>query len=435
MARFRSSEAGLSRAKNCLARYTCPIMIDIRELKTNPDPYRQAAAAKGIGIDSIDRIIKLDNRRIELLGTVEALRAQLNVKGKPSAQELETLQTAKAKLADLDVKLKDIEAELHQESLLVPNLIAPNTPEGGEDNNREDRSWGEHKSYEFEIKDHLTIAEANGWVDFERGAKVAGSKFYYLRGSLVRLELAVTQLVYDLVAKHGLEPMLVPHMVNSRVLEASGYQPRGEEQQSYKIENDDLTLIGTAEIPLTGFYGDEILPLEKLPAAFIGLSPAYRREAGAYGKYSKGLFRVHQFNKLEMYVFCTPETSAEWHQKLVKIEEDICQALELPYRLVRIAAADMGAPAYEKYDVEYWSPIEQTYRELMSCSNVTDFQSRRLNIRYRADDGAVKFVHTLNGTAAAFSRLPIALLENHQQADGSVRLPKLLAHYYGSEVL
>ncbi len=410
-------------------------MIDIRELKSNPEPYRAAAASKGIGADSINRIIKLDNRRIELLGSVEALRAQLNVKGKPSAKELVTLQAAKVKLAALDTELRDVETELHDESLMVPNLLAPNTPEGGEADSREERSWGEHRTFDFEPKDHLAIAEAHGWVDFERGAKVAGSKFYYVRGPLVRLELAVTQLVYDLVAKHGLEPMLVPHMVNSRVLEATGYQPRGEEQQSYKIEGDDLTLIGTAEIPLTGFFGDEIMPAASLPTAFIGLSPAYRREAGAYGKYSKGLFRVHQFNKLEMYVFCTPETSEEWHQKLVKIEEDICQALELPYRLVRIAAKDMGAPAYEKYDVEYWSPIEQTYRELMSCSNVTDFQSRRLNIRYRADDGSVRFVHTLNGTAAAFSRLPIALLENHQQADGSIRLPKTLAHYYGSEVL
>lgn len=410
-------------------------MIDTRALKSDPKPYRAAAASKGIGVHSIDRIIKLDDQRIELLGTVEALRAQLNVKGKPTAEDLVALQAAKARLADLDIKLKDVAVELHQECLMVPNLLAPNTPEGGEDHNREDRSWGEHKTYDFELKDHLAIAEAHEWVDFERGAKVAGSKFYYLRGSLVKLELAVTQMIYDLVAKHGLEPMLVPHMVNSRVLEASGYQPRGDEQQSYKIENDDLTLIGTAEIPLTGFFGDEIIAADKLPVAFIGLSPAYRREAGAYGKYSKGLYRVHQFNKLEMYVFCTPETSVEWHQKLVKIEEDICQALELPYRLVRIAAGDMGAPAYEKYDIEYWSPIEQTYRELTSCSNVTDFQSRRLNIRYRATDGSVKFVHTLNGTAAAFSRLPIALIENHQQADGSVRLPKKLAHYYGSEVL
>jgi len=251
----------------------------------------------------------------------------------------------------------------------------------------------------------------------------------------VKLETAVTQFIFETLEADGFVPAIVPNMVTSRVAAGSGYLPRGEERQIYKIEGEDLNLVATAEMALTGLYADEILDQADLPKMFIGSSPAYRMEAGAYGKYSKGLYRVHQFNKLEMYVFCLPTESAEWHRKLVAIEEKICQALELPYRLVRIAAGDMGAPAYKKYDVEYWSPIENEYRELMSCSDVTDYQARRLNIRYRDDAGKAQFVHTLNGTAAAFSRLPIALLENHQQADGRIKVPQALVKYYGREFL
>ncbi len=410
-------------------------MIDIKHLRTNPHDYETSATLRGMDAGVVKKTLALDAKRVELLQDVEALRAELNIKGKPTADELEKLQLKKEKLLKLEISLKDIETELSTHLMLVPNILAENTPKGGEENNREERSWGKKPKFDFEAKDHMALGEANGWIDFERGAKVAGSKFYYLKGSLVRLELAVSQMIFDLVEKQGLVPTQVPHMVNGRILEGTGFQPRGEEDQSYRIEGEDLTMIGTAEIPLTGYFADEILASDQLPTAFIGVSPAYRKEAGAYGKYSKGLYRVHQFNKLEMYVFCKPEDSSLWHQKLVKIEEDICQALELPYRVVRIAAGDMGAPAYEKYDIEYWSPIEEMYRELMSCSNVTDYQARRLNIRYRDESGKTQIVHTLNGTAAAFSRLPIALLETHQQADGSIALPKALQSYYGGKTL
>lgn len=410
-------------------------MIDLKAFRSHPDTYKAAAASKHIGEAAVERIQHLDSSHLELLRQVEHLRATLNVKGKPSANQLVELQTAKAQLITLESQLKAVDAQLQDALLEVPNLLAPNTPEGGEEANREEYAWGEHRQADFELKDHLTLGETNGWIDFERGAKVAGSKFYFLRGPLPRLELAVTQLVYAMVRQISMDPILVPHMVTSRIAAGSGYLPRGEERQIYKVEDTDLNLIATAEMPITGYFADEILLPDQLPTALIGSSPAYRMEAGAYGKYSKGLYRVHQFNKLEMYVFCTPETSAEWHHKLVRIEQDICEALELPYRVVRIAAGDMGAPAYEKYDIEYWSSVEQEYRELMSCSNVTDFQARRLNIRYRQTDGTTQFVHTLNGTAAAFSRLPIALLETHQQADGSVRVPNALQPYYGSEVL
>jgi seryl-tRNA synthetase len=410
-------------------------MIDIRDLRARPDEYRHAAKQKGIGVDALEATLKLDVERRKLMAEAEERRAELNVKGKPTPEQLKNLQKVKAELAWLDEKLSKVDVQYNEAIQTIPNLIAPNTPEGGEEDNRQERTSGEHPKFDFEPKDHLTLAESKGWLDFERGAKVAGSKFYYLMGPLVKLEFAVAQMVFELLEKQGFVPALVPNMVTTRVAAGTGYLPRGEERQIYKIEGEDLNLIATAEMPLTGYYADEILEREQLPKAFIGYSPAYRMEAGAYGKYSKGLYRVHQFNKLEMYVFCLPEESEKWHQKLVKLEEDICQALELPYRVVRIAAGDLGGAAYEKYDVEYWSPLENTYRELMSCSNVTDYQARRLNIRYRDADGKAQLVHTLNGTAAAFSRLPIALLESHQQKDGSVKVPKVLTKYYGGETL
>ena len=227
--------------------------------------------------------------------------------------------------------------------------------------------------------------------------------------------------------------MAVPHMVNTRTASGTGYLPRGEERQIYKIEGEDLNLIATAEMPITGFHADEILNGDQLPLLYAGLSPSYRMEGGAYGKYNKGLFRTHQFNKLELYVFCKPEESEEWHQKLIQMEEELCQALEIPYQLVRIAAGDLGGAAYKKYDINYWSPFDSEYRELMSCSNVTDYQARRLNIRFRNQEGKTEFVHTLNGTAAAMSRIPIALIENHQNKDGSVTLPKVLVPWMGGK--
>lgn len=406
-------------------------MIDIRNLRANPDQYRQAAKLKGIGVKAVEAALKLDEERRGLLVKVEALRAELNVKGKPTPEQLEKLQKAKGELGELEGKLAKLEEDFDEAMGQIPNLLAEGTPEGGEEDNRQERTWGGELKHNSWAKDHLTMAEERGWLDFERGAKVAGSKFYFTMGPLVRLEFAVSQMILDLLEAEGFTPALVPNMVTGRVAAGTGYLPRGEERQIYKIEGEDLNLIATSEMPLTGFFADEILEPAMLPKAFVGWSPSYRMEAGAYGKYSKGLFRVHQFNKLEMYVFCRPEDSAQWHQKLMALEEQICQALELPYRVVRIAAGDMGAPAYEKYDVEYWSPLEQTYRELMSCSNVTDYQARRLNIRYRDAEGKPQFVHTLNGTAAAFSRLPIAMLEVHQQADGSVRLPEALRGYMG----
>jgi seryl-tRNA synthetase len=410
-------------------------MIDLRDLRENPDTYKESASLRGLNADVIDAALGYDADRTALIGQVETLRASLNLKGKPSDDELEKLKKSKAHLLELESKLDKIETNLDEQLSQIPNLMAPNTPVGGEEANRTEKDWGDHREFDFKPQDHMAIAEKNKWIDFERGAKVAGSKFYFLKGSLVKLEFALTQFIINKLSAEGFEPMMVPHLVSGKVASGTGYLPRGEERQIYKIDGEDLNLIATSEMPITGFYADEILDLETLPAAFVGHSPSYRVESGSYGKYSKGLYRVHQFNKLEMYVFCLPKDSEQWHQKLLTLEEEICQALGIPYRVVRIASGDLGAPAYKKYDIEYWSPVENDYRELMSCSSVTDFQSRRLNVRYRGEDGKIHFVHTLNATAAAFSRMPIAILENHQQADGSIKVPEALVHYYGGNIL
>ncbi len=406
-------------------------MLDIQFVRDNPELVAEKAKQKGYDVD-IQQLLGFDQKRRELLQKVEELRRERNeiadgMKGqRPSDEQIAKGREIKDRLANLEHQLGAIEKEFQDLLETVPNITPDDTPLGGEEANRPEKKWGEASALTFEVADHLTWGEKHGLIDFERGAKVAGNKFYFLKGALAELDLAILQMGMQLAIKHGFTPMLVPHMVNTRVASGTGYLPRGEERQIYKIEGQDLNLIATAEMPITGYHADEILDGKNLPLLYVGLSPSYRLEAGAYGKHSKGLYRVHQFNKLELYVFCQPEESEQWHQKLIALEEEFCQILEIPYRLVRIAAGDLGGPAYKKFDVEYWTPVEQTYRELMSCSNVTDYQARRLNIRYRDEEGKTVFVHTLNGTAAALSRIPIALIENHQTRGGQVVLPTAL---------
>ena len=310
-------------------------------------------------------------------------------------------------------------------------LFSEDTPLGGEEANKVVEQWGD--TAKRPIKDHLTWLEERDLVDFERGAKVAGSKFYYSKGTLAELEMALSQYALQKAIGHGFTPMLVPNMVNSDVIGGTGYAPRGEEKQIYSVEGEDLHLIATAEIPLTAYHKDEILDVKQLPLLYVGWSPCYRMEAGAYGKHSKGIFRVHQFYKVEMYVFCEPEESEEWHEKLMQIEEEILQELSIPYHKLAIAAGDLGAPAYKKFDLEYFSPLDAEYRELTSCSNVTDYQARRLNIRYKNNEGKVQFVHTLNGTAMVSSRGPIAIIENFQTEEGDVIIPEVLRPFMGGK--
>jgi seryl-tRNA synthetase len=409
-------------------------MLDIRFIRENKELVEKSTKAKGYHID-VDEVIRRGEARNDKLHVREDLKRQLNEissssKGMQPSEEIIT--RAKEIKEKLDVARKefreadDVEHDLRKE---VPNVIPDDTPIGGEEANQEIKKWGDTAEKEFEIKDHLSWGEERGLIDFERGAKVAGNKFYFLKGPLVELELAVFQLGIDLAKKHGFIPMMVPHLVNTRTLEGAGFSARGEEKQIYKVEDEDLNLIATAEIPLTGYHADEILARANLPIKYAGLSPAYRVEGGAYGKHNRGLFRTHQFNKLELYVYCQPQDSEDWHQKMVAMEEEFCHQLKIPYRVVRIAAGDLGAPAYKKFDIEYWSPVDKAYRELMSCSNVTDYQAQRLNIRYKKTDSASEFVHTLNGTLAATSRIPIAIIENFQAKDGSVQVPKALQPY------
>jgi len=410
-------------------------MLDIQYIRDNRALVQKCADEKGIKLD-IDELLKLDQKRSKVFVPLQELQQERNnmqrdLKGKPSDSDIKHGKELREKITKLEDEFRHIEDKYAPMRDAVPNIYPKDTPLGGEEANKPEKHYGEAKKKV--IKDHLTWGEAHGYLDFERGAKVAGSKFYYTKGPLVEMEYACIQLAMAVAMKHGFTPMTVPHMVNEKTANGTGFSPRGEEDQIYSIagEGHDLSLIATAEIPITGYHAGEILDSKDLPILYVGISPAYRKEAGAYGKHSKGLFRVHQFNKVEMYVFCEGnlDESEKWHQKLVAIEEELCQALEIPYQLVRIAAGDLGAPAYKKYDIEYWSPVDGEYRELMSCSNVTDYQARRLKIRHKGIDGKIQLVHTLNGTAMAFSRVAIALIENHQDAKGTVRIPKALQTY------
>lgn len=411
-------------------------MLDIQFIRENPDKVKQAAEQKNIVID-VDKLLTLDHRRRELLQEVEKLRKARNEtaaqmkNGQPSPELIAEGKRIKETLAALEAQLDPTQHEY--EVLLgdVPNLFSDDTPIGGEEANTPISNWGstEKKS----TIDHLTWLEQRDFVDFERGAKVAGSKFYYSKGALAELEMALTQFALQKGIEHGFTPMLVPNMVNGDVIGGTGYAPRGEEKQIYKIEDEDLHLIATAEIPLTAYHKDEILSLDQLPILYVGWSPCYRMEAGSYGKHAKGIFRVHQFYKVELYVFCVPEQSEEWHEKLIRIEEEVLQELNIPYQKLAIASGDLGAPAFKKFDLEYFSPLDGEYRELTSCSNVTDYQARRLNIRYKDANGKVNYVNTLNGTVMVSSRGPIAIIENFQTEDGDVVVPEVLRPFMGGK--
>ena len=413
--------------------------MDIRFIRENAELVESKAQQKGYKVD-VAKLLEADDKRRGLLKELEDVRARRNTlteqsKGtKPSEEQISQGKELRGRMEELEARLAPIEGEYKAMLGAVPNVFPDDTPLGGEEASREEKKWGDTSDKGFEATDHLTWTEKNGLVDFGRGAKVAGNKFYYLKAGLVEMDLALTQFSLELVKKYGFWPMMVPHMVNTRILEGAGFSAKGEEKQIYKIEGEDLNLIATAEIPLTGFFADEIIPSEWLPSRMAGLSPSYRVEAGAYGKHSRGLYRVHQFNKTELYVYCRPGDSEEQHQKLLAIEEEICQKLEIPYRVVRIAAGDLGAPAYKKYDVEYWSPADKAYHELMSCSNVTDYQARRLNIRYKNEQGQTEFVHTLNATASASSRMLIAIIENNQTEGGKVSVPPALRPYMGGQL-
>ena len=407
-------------------------MLDVKFIRENLALVEKSTREKGYKVD-IKELIKLDDARKKTLAEVEALRTRRNEisgkmkGGKPSKELIDEGKKIKEELSECEEALEKDEKALQEMLKKVPNVIFDDVPLGGEECSVEIKKWG--KNHEAGV-DHLDYATSRDWVDFERGAKVAGAKFYYLKDGLALLENALLQYGLSKVLEHGFTFMTVPDMVSSRVLEGCGFSPRTSEQSDeYYIEGEDLAMIATAEMPLTGYHMDEIIDEDKLPLFYAGYSACFRKEAGAYGKYTRGLFRVHQFNKLEMYAFCLPEQSKEIHEKILAIEEEIWQGLGVPYHIINIAAGDLGAPAAKKYDMEYWSPVNQKYQEITSCSNCTDFQARSCNVRVRRKDGTVEFVHTLNGTAIPLARALVVMIENFATPDGKLKVPEVLRPY------
>lgn len=414
-------------------------MLDIQFIRDNPDEVAEKSLQKGYKVD-ITQLLGFDDERRQLLQQVEELRRQRNelsdqTKGqKPSEEQVGKGRELRDKLGDLEHQLASIDKELAILMATVPNIHADDVPLGGESDSVEISTYGDQP---VGAKDHLDYMLERDWVDFERGAKVAGAKFYFLKGDGALLEEAIKQYAITFVIEKGFTFMTVPHMVNSRIAAGAGFAPKSsEESNEYFIEGEELALIGTAEHPLTGYHADEIIDEDKLPLLYAGYSPCYRKEAGTYGKHTRGLFRVHQFNKVEMYAYTTPEQSVEVHEKIRQIEEEFWQSLAIPYRIVNIAAGDLGASANKKYDLEYWSKVDSTYRELTSCSNCTDFQARSLNIRVRRKNGKVEVLHTLNGTAAALARSLVVIIEHYQTDDGKLTIPEKLRPYMaGREVI
>ena len=407
-------------------------MLTIKYIRDHAELVQRSADAKGYQVDVVETL-RLDRESRELGKQIDDLRAQRNSvaaqmkNGKPTPELIKQGKELKAQLAELEERHKALTAKLTAGIDRLPNIIFDDVPLGGEEDSVTVREWGEPKPSGV---DHLDYATDRGWVDFERGAKVAGAKFYYLKNELALLENALVQYGLAKVIAKGFTYMTVPHMVKGRVFAGTGFAPRTSDQSDeYFIEREDLGLIATAEMSITGYHMDEILDEKDLPLLYAGYSPCYRKEAGAAGKHTRGLFRVHQFNKLEMYAFCLPEQSRQIHQQILGVEEEIWQELSIPYRVINIAAGDLGAPAAKKYDIEFWSPHDRTYRELTSCSNCTDFQANTVSTRVRRQDGTIESVHTLNGTCISLARTLVAIIENYAHDGGKLTVPVALRPY------
>lgn len=415
-------------------------MLDIKFIRENTERVRQNIKKRHVNVD-LDRLLALDEERRTLIAEAEELRKARNVgsKGKPTPEEIIKMKELGDAIKMVEVKQDGIMNEYLSLLMAIPNMTHPDSPIGGENDFVVVHKNKEPIAFTFEPKDHETLMTALDVVDFERGAKVAGSKFYFAKNDLVRLNMALVQYGLDVVTKYGFDILETPDMAKNEILLGIGFNPRGTETQVYSVENSDLSLIGTAEITVGGYHADEVLDLSRGPKKYVAISHCFRTEAGAYGRTSKGMYRVHQFTKLEMFVYCKPEDSESIHQELLAIEKEICDGLEFPYRVIDIASGDLGGPAYRKYDIEAWMTMKAEkgtqgdYGEITSTSNCTDYQARRLNIKYRSESGSLDYVHTLNGTAVVLSRFPIALFENGQREDGSIAIPVALQKYIGKE--
>jgi seryl-tRNA synthetase len=410
-------------------------VLDLRAIREDPGPARAALERRGAA-EQLDELIALDARRRELLPEVEGRRAAQNAasdeiaaakrEGGEAGEVIERMRSVSAELKTLQAELAEVEQRRDALAATLPNLPHPDAPDGGEDDAVTVREVGEPPGFDFEVRDHLDLGLEHGWIEMEKAAEASGSRFAYLLGDLVMVELALIRLAVETVRAEGFEPVVPPVLVREWPLHGTGFFP-GEREMIYEIERDELFLVGTSEVSLAALHANEILEADDLPRRYAGISTCFRREAGAAGKDTRGIFRVHQFDKVEMFSFVRPSDSSAEHERILAIEERILAALEIPYRVVEIAIGDLGAPAARKFDCEAWIPSQSRYRELTSCSNTTGYQARRLDARFRPEPEAPpEVLHTLNGTAVAVSRTLIALIENGQQADGSVALPGAL---------
>ncbi len=417
-------------------------MLDYRFIKENLDAVKANITARNMKADA-DLVVELFDKRTALVTELQALQAKRNenaasMKGKLEADVraklIEDGKAIKAEIAAKEAEVASVEEQLETAGRQIPNMAHPSAPVGAVDSeNLEVKRVGTVREFDFEPKDHVQLGQALDLIDFDAATKVSGPKFYYLKNEAVFLEQALVMYSLNILRKHGFTPFITPDVAREEILTGIGFNPRGNESNVYNLEGDGTCLVATAEITLGGYHSGEILSKEKLPLKYCGLSHCFRKEAGAAGQFSKGLYRVHQFTKLEMFVYCLPEDSDKIHEELRLIEEEIFSGLGIPFRVVDTCTGDLGAPAYRKWDLEAWMPGRNggEWGEVTSTSNCTDFQARRLNVRYKDDDGKNKYVHMLNGTAVAVSRAMVAVLENYQNADGSITVPPALVPFCG----
>jgi seryl-tRNA synthetase len=417
-------------------------VLDLRFIRENAAAVEENCRNRGVDAD-VGLVVELADRRSALIQELNDLKQSQNQLAKSVGRErdeearqklIEESRIMKQRIPEKEEELGRVEERLREEQLKIPNMTHPDAPIGSDETeNVEIRRWGEIPDFGFDVKDHVELGDSLSIIDFDAGTKVAGGKFYFLRGDAVLLELGLVRYAMDILVERGYQPTITPDLARDEMLVGTGFIPRGPETQVYSVEDADLSLVATAEITLAGTLADEIVAEEELPIRLAGLSHCFRTEAGAHGRASRGLYRVHQFTKVEMFSFTTPEQSEAMHHEMVEIEERVFQGLGLPYRVVDICTGDLGGAAYRKYDLEAWMPGRNEYGEVTSTSNTTDYQARRLRIRHRKDGSRPQLLHTLNGTALAIPRVLIALLEIYQQEDGSVLLPKVLIPYVGKE--
>ncbi len=415
-------------------------MLDIKFIRENAELVRQNAKDRLSKAD-IDRLLELDKKRREMEAELDNLRAKRNAvsKTKPTPELIKEMKEVGERIKALEEEIIPVNEEFRSLWLAVPNMTHPEVlVSENEDDNPVLETVGKPANFDFAPLDHVELAEKHDLIDFDRATRVSGAKFYYLKNELALMEFALIQYALSIATKHGFIPFSTPDLAKREVLEGLGFNPRGESTQIYNVEDSDLSLIGTAEITMGGYHMGEVLDEEELPKKYVAVSHCFRTEAGSYSKFSKGIFRVHQFTKIEMFQYTTPETSEAAHREMLEIEKEIFKGLEIPFRVIDHCTADLGGPAVRTFDLEAWMPGKPNkeggmgdWAEITSTSNTTDYQSRGLNIKYKKKDGEKAFLHMLNGTAVAVSRAMIAILENNQEKDGSITIPKVLRSYMG----